>query len=670
MCGFVGIIESPGKAVDPYQLRTMTRLLTHRGPDDEGYLLLAPAEGRVAWWEAEQSPPMEEGPFSMGLGHRRLSILDLSPRGRQPMANEDGSLWLVYNGEIYNYMELAEELRALGHEFRSETDSEVVLHAYEEWGEACVERFNGMWAFALMDLPRQRLICARDRFGVKPFYYFHDAERFLFASEIKALLHHYAVPVEPNSTSIFHYLAYGYGFVDVGTETFFKGIHQLPPGTVMVLEGGHVQQRTFWSLEPRGEIRYASDAEYVEAFRELFFDAVRLRLRSDVPVGVCLSGGLDSSSIVGAVHALDGQEPITTFSSCFDDQRYDEREYIEPTVNALGLKAHYIFPPDQFLFELLPRVIWHQDEPFANYNIYAQWHLMEYARRHGFKVLLNGHGGDETLAGYYPHFSAFFADLLCRGQWGILGREMRSYATVHGRSSWKALQRALHLVAGSRLPAAVKTHLRRLVQRPTAASCLHPEFARQRYPRLEVERRFKGCLDNQLLEGLRVSPLPSWLHFEDRNSMAFGIETRLPFLDYRLVEHLFSYPDDQKIRKGMTKYVLREAMRGCLPEAVRLRASKMGFTTPAERWFQESLRHPVRELLTSRRFQERGYLDPAAVLTAFDAHCRGERLIYKIITSWINLEIWFRTFIDGESPANGSTAITMSPGLMEQGEST
>jgi asparagine synthase (glutamine-hydrolysing) len=398
MCGIAGIVSANG--FDPQHLVDATHLVKHRGPDGYGfaYFCLSPdCRGQVIL--NEDRVPAERA--IVGLGHRRLAILDLSPSGSQPMQTRDGMLTVVFSGEIYNYLEIREELKGLGCVFRTGTDTEVVLQAYRRWGHECLQRFNGMWSFAVWDSRRQRLFCARDRFGIKPFYYYGDSERFLFASEIKQLLHFSDVPRRMNAARVWDYVEFG--ILSHGEETLFQDIRELRGGHSLTLDmtSGNMSPviDRYWDLELRSSSELSEEAAR-ERFLETFKDAVRIRLRSDVPVGSCLSGGLDSSSIVAVARELANHDNFHTFSACFDDPRLDERPYIEEAVSATQVKPHFVFPGVTEFRESLERLLWHQDEPIAGSSVFAQEAVMERARGEGVPVLLDGQGGDETLCGY------------------------------------------------------------------------------------------------------------------------------------------------------------------------------------------------------------------------------------------------------------------------------
>ncbi len=650
MCGIAGIFNLRGAPVDLRLLEEMTQTLAHRGPDGEGYVLLSPD----GWGKAVSvSGPLSAsqraaGPgYTLGFGHRRLAILDLSPLGHQPMATEDGRCWVTYNGEIYNYVELREELGRKGHRFRSTSDTEVLLAAYREWGDACVTRFNGMFAFALWDSSRRRLLCARDRLGVKPFYYCWDGGRFAFASEIKGLLPAAGRPA-PNPRAVFDYL--DSGFLDHSDETFFEGVRQLPPAHVLSLDENGLALARYWELPPMDELRDEPSRDTAAKFSELFRDAVRIRLRSDVTVGTCLSGGLDSSSIVCVANGVrEGAGPLMTFSSCFEDPAYDERRFIRPVLERTGAQAHFVFPDPAELAATLSELVWQQDEPFGSTSIYAQWTVMRLASRQGVKVLLDGQGADELLAGYHGFFGAYFADLLAGGRLGKLAAEAAAYRNLHGALP----DHAVANLARAILPAP----LVRLVRgRMTgSADWIAADFRRAWGPSSGVSDpggSHVRALQSRLLtrNGLRAL-----LHYEDRNSMAFGVETRLPFLDYRLVEFLYKLDVRCKIREGWTKAILRDAMVGVLPEEVRRRQDKMGFVTPEDVWFRTSLRTIARDILSDARTRARGYLNAEAALNHFDAHAAGRTNISPAIWRWLNLELWCRRFVDRNPCAERSS---------------
>ncbi|HEY2600684.1 MAG TPA: asparagine synthase (glutamine-hydrolyzing), partial [Thermoleophilaceae bacterium] len=408
MCGIAGIHAFGAARFPAARVEPMTQALAHRGPDDFGFAAFAPAESPLAW---AREGEVGEALAQTAIGNRRLSILDLSPAGHQPMTSAGGELWIAYNGEIYNYRELRDELQAKGYEFRSGCDTEVILAAYAEWGSGCFARFNGMWALALCDRRSGELVLARDRFGVKPLYVARNPEGLAFASEVKGLLAHPGVPRRPNLRTLYNYAARHYRWVDGHRDTFFEGIEQLPAATFWVVSpGGEIREQRFWELDGSRLDDGLSDAEVVERFRELFADSVRIRLRADVPVATLLSGGLDSSSVTCMAAELSDQ-PVTTFSARFDEEGFDEGQYIEATVAHAGADGRMIHPRSGELLETLDRMLDANDEPVCTATWFAHWLVMEQVADQGFPVILNGHVGDELFAGYWDHYMYNLADL-------------------------------------------------------------------------------------------------------------------------------------------------------------------------------------------------------------------------------------------------------------------
>lgn len=659
MCGILGVWQDQGNPVDLAMLQRATTRLRHRGPDDEGYLLIDTRGGNIwPWAGPETLPELDLPPLTraggqsgdLAFGFRRLAILDLSPAGHQPMAGADGRCWVIFNGEIYNYLELRAELVSYGHHFRTATDTEVILAAYQQWGHACLSRFNGMWAFALWDSHQRQLFCARDRFGIKPFYYFWDGQTFAFASEIKALLALPGIPRRQNDQSIYDYLYEGN--LDHTEETFFAGVKQLLPAHQLLVRNRHMQIQRYWDLDPEQRAEPATDEQYAKRFYTLFEEAVRLHLRSDVPIGTCLSGGLDSSAIVCVANKLLFTEHATsplvvgkqqkTFSACFEDARYDERKYIELVLAATGAEANYTFPSSQELSEVLPRLLWHQEQPFVTTSIFAQWRVMEKAAERGVKVLLDGQGGDELLAGYPGYFSSFWDSLLQQGRWGEFCREILAYQRVHGISLTRIALRLARLHAPGPLAAFVDR------SRHAKALGLDRSFLQQYHARCiePSTRQVRDPFHDHLYAWLTRDNLPQLLRYEDRNAMAFSIEARVPFLEHHLVEYAFALPADQKINRGTTKAVLRRALHNIIPEPIRQRRDKMGFVTPESTWLWHGLYDWMREIAGSASFRSRGYFDAPQILMTLDAHRAGQRQGIGNAWRWINLELWFRQMID------------------------
>jgi asparagine synthase (glutamine-hydrolysing) len=608
MCGIAGQYLPKGGSIDRDLLRRMSDLLAHRGPDGEGIY--------------------SEGPI--GLAHRRLAIIDLSEEGSQPMANESGSLWMVFNGEIYNYRELMADLSARGHTFRSRTDSEVILHAYEEWGSGCLERMNGMWAFAIWDADRKELFCARDRIGIKPFYYTLVGGAFLFASEIKALRAHPDVGRRPNDARLLSFLAWG--LADHTDETMFEGIFQLPAGHyIRLAEGDAVQPVPYWhlSVNPDHFTNSGADDRLSGKFLDLLMDAVRLHLRSDVPVGTCLSGGLDSSTIAALMNRLlreesGGDTPAqqNTFSACFSDKRFDESSFVDVFVKATGVRSHLLYPDPKEIWTDLDHLLWINDEPFAALTIYSQYCVMREASAR-VKVVLDGQGADELLAGYIAY----------------------QFCHLRGMAKDGLVITALREISGT------LRHHRSFIR--YALGQLVARSGRRNFIRGSPEPlpRYQGTLSEALATDFLRTNLPYLLHWEDRTSMAFSIEARVPYLDYRMVEFVASLAEDQKIRGGITKYIMRRAVRGLIPEAIRCRMDKKGFSTPEEVWMKEELRPRLLELFASESFARRPYWDAEAVMSDYRKYLNDSSPYSSELWRIACTELWLRRFFDEQRRA-------------------
>ena len=589
------------------------------------------------------------------LGARRLAIQDLSAAGHQPLCNEDGTVWVVYNGEIHNFVELRNELTGLGHRFRSHTDTEVVVHAYEEWGEDCFQRFNGMWALALWDARQRRLLCSRDRYGIKPFVYVDNSNAFAFASEIKALLAMGAVEPSVNHALAYDYLAHG--FVDHTSETFFRDVLVLPPGHLLRVTPDDAHARIVrWYELP---VSPSPDDDWAEQFADLFVDSTRLRLVSDVPVGTCLSGGLDSSSIVCTVAeltasgraSLGGAAIQKTFSARYaDEPRFDEGVYIAEVAARSGAERHEVYPTGARLLTDLEELIWHQEEPFGSTSIYAQWCVYALARAEGVTVTLDGQGGDEVVGGYPQQLSPFLTQLVRDGRVREWAREVRAAHGIAGTAAARALVTTALRGALWSLPA-------------PAQRALQTAKATRRYPewlngRAETAPRFAAGLASvrpgdkftaQMLSDLTFG-LPALLRYCDRNSMAHSVEARLPFLDHRLVEQCFSLPAEARIHNGLTKVVLRTAMRDRVPAPVLARRDKIGFATPEAMWLGRELRGLVSEVLASSSFAERGYVRPDRV-----PEPSTDPASAAAVWRCVNLELWLRRFVDAPAAAAQAT---------------
>lgn len=606
MCGIAGIVDLRVGLPDGEELvARMTDALAYRGPDDAGLLVDPPAV----------------------LGHRRLAILDLSSAGHQPMATEDGELWITYNGEVYNYLELGRELRGRGYRLRSSCDTEVLLYAYAEWGLEALSRLNGMFAFAIWNRRRRELFCARDRFGVKPFYYTVAEGRFRFASEIKALLLDPAVPRVANDARVLDFLAHG--LADHTEDTMFEGIRQLPAGSFFVVtsERGVERPRIWYRPTPVHRDNRPPSAE----LRERLTDAVALRLRSDVPVGVALSGGMDSSSVMGIASRLltaAGVSPPASFSARCRDPRLDEWPYVERTLRATGSLNRQVLPDGSELLDELDLVLWHMDEPFHAPSVYGQRRVHHLARSSGVIVLLDGQGGDEALAGYHHfHYAAFLSSLCFRG------RVMRALE----EAQWRRRRHNISLRRSAK--DVVKLFLPRRLRARRIPTWLHPDAA------VPIPPLPGPTLREHQKYGLTTSPLPAWNHHEDRNSMAFSLEARNPFLDYRVVEYGLALRAEDLLHDGVTKWALREAVRDIVPPEVVQRSAKQGFSTDQAAWLRGELGGVFEETFRSESLGRRSYFDPKQLLAALESHRSGQSRDLELWRAFV-VERWLSLFID------------------------
>ena len=665
MCGIAGVYNSDFPELTLELIWRMNKRLAHRGPDDEGYVLINTSASRYEQRTGDDTiaelratmchittPATSQ--VDLALGHRRLSIIDLSAAGHQPMSNEDGTIWLLHNGEVYNHIELREELTSRGYRFRSRTDTEVILHSYEEWGHECLNRFNGMWAIVIWDGREKKLFCSRDRFGIKPLYYYYDGKRFLFASEIKALLEADFIVRKPNNQVIFDYLAYG--LEGCTEDTFFSGIKQIKGGHYLEFHPNEneFKIKRYYDIPLRYKLNGLSDDEYVRRFRELLEDSVRLRLISDVPLGTCLSGGLDSSSIVCMIDKLMREKGLKlpglsdiqmSFSARFNEKEYDEGSFINDVVRKTNVDAHYIYPTSESLWKTLPDLVWQQEEPFVLPYVYAQWEVYKLAKQSGVRVVLDGQGSDELLAGYQIYYAALFSYLMRTFQWKRLAKECFYNLRLRGKAARCDLLIAFYHL----LPRSSQSWVRKAIQ-VEDRSCMNKEFAASytgyHFRDSSATEIHTGFFDEYVYERFKNSILPGLLRHQDKNSMAHSIESRVPFLDYRLVEFAFSMPWEQKIQLGSRKFVLRNAAKGILPDSVANRQDKMGFPTPIDIWLRGEFGDVVYEIFNSQSFKQCPFLDARKVRQEYETYRSGSKSIGITIWRWINLELWLRMFIE------------------------
>ncbi|MEO8256951.1 MAG: asparagine synthase (glutamine-hydrolyzing) [Acidobacteriota bacterium] len=656
MCGIVGIVTANG-TVDPDVLQRMNDRVEHRGPDGEGFLLASGDWDRLRYSFQRRASQAASGdaPVRVGLGHRRLAILDLSDRGLQPMCTPDRRTWIVFNGEIYNHRQLRSLLESAGHEFATRTDTEVLLKAYVEWGEDCIDRLDGMFALAIWDDTRRRLFCARDRLGIKPFYYATAADSFVFASEIKALFAFPACRPDADDHAVVGFLAHGN--CDYVDRTLFRGVRALPAAHTLTVDAtGRTAIRRYWSLDPPAR-REQSDAEHVAELRETLVETVRSHLISDVRVGSCLSGGLDSSTLVGVIGKIWREQPesaaaigdrLSTFTSCYEQKAFDEREYALEIARSAGARPQLVFPSPEDFWSDFHRMAWHQDMPFGALSFYAQWRVMRAASEAGVKVLIDGQGGDEVFGGYAKFRYAYLASLLRSGRFGTAARELTGMLRQGDRYVLDIRNGYRYLPPFMRRALKMDSALQRIVTADWKAAVADDSTPAARWWR-NASRDGSGSACTSLqriqIDDIGVDTLPQLLRMEDRSSMAFSLEARVPLLDHHVVELGLSLPDHLKVNQGWSKFAVRQAMAGLVPDAVRLRKTKLGFAAPDRSWLAGDLRPAITSLL-GEELRCRRYVDVAALrrwygaANARSANTESFLGLFRILS----LEMWMRAF--------------------------
>jgi asparagine synthase (glutamine-hydrolysing) len=611
MCGIFGILNFEQQPLDINLVEKATSILRHRGPDDEGYLLYQGVSQKALACGGKDTDQRIELPsvfsqtsqsYDLAFGHRRLAILDLSPGGHQPMASPDGHYWIVYNGEIYNYIELRNELIQQGFSFHTSSDTEVLLAAFSHWGPAMLSRLVGMFAFCILDTRAQRLFLARDFFGIKPLYYTWTNSCFAFASEIKALL------TLPNTLrqgcpqTLYAYMRYAIS--DYGDMTFFKGINQIPASNYLEIDLVHPlspQPQPYWNVNTDIN-RHISLDEAAGEIRRLFLENIRYHLRSDVPVGSCLSGGIDSSSIVAAMRHQQSNLQLHTFSYIAKDPRINEEVWVDLVANRTNAISHKVtFGPHDMVADL-DRLIEVQEEPFGSTSIYAQYRVFQLAHENGIKVMEDGQGADEMFGGYFSLLSTRLASLIS---------SCKLYKAVHFYQSAKALGTKQSLLSrrtwGFFLPKPIRHQVRKFIGKGVFIPWINENwFADRGVSEVDwFQRSSSDFLHRALLQSFNQTSLPTLLHYEDRNSMAFSIESRVPFLTPTMAQFVFSLPEEFIIDdNALTKSVFRKAMRGLVPDAVLDRRDKIGFETPEKHmlstlnpWVEQTFSgQPVRQV--------------------------------------------------------------------------
>jgi len=625
----------------------MTDVQGHRGPDGAG----------LTWFDETGS----------GLGHRRLAIIDLSPAGHQPMSNNDGTVWITYNGEVYNYREIRGQLQSLGHTFCSQSDTEVVLKAYEQWGYDCLARLNGMFAFAIYDTRKDELFAARDRLGIKPFYYSHRGNRLLFASEIKGLLASGLVESRPDLSALHTPARF-----QVSPHTGFEDILKLPPAHYLVFSGGHLTLHRYWVLQPseRKEIGLQEAREHVD---ELLQDAVRLQMIADVPVGVYLSGGLDSS-LVSALMGRLTPEQTHSFTIAFspEDQRFekmpDDRRYARRVAELLEFEHHEEeVRPD--IVDLLPRMTWHLDEPLADPAAINAYLLSRMARQRGIVVMLNGMGGDEVYGGYRKHLACLYAETyqaivppMFRRIVDELSRALPVATKRQGLRTARWLKRFLSFASLPRLERYLASDLalsagqyaRLMTSGPAYRDTLYYRAQREAFETDEVSYLTRMCLNDTLFFLADHN-----LTYSDKAAMAAGVESRPPLIDHRLVEYMFTLTPGLRIRGMVQKYLLKKVAERYLPRDVVYRP-KAPFGSPLRSWMRGPLAEMVGDLLSASAVRARGLYNPSVVTELIEADRKGLEDNAHVIWTLLTNEIWFRAFFESGRHAAPVTGVGCS----------
>jgi asparagine synthase (glutamine-hydrolysing) len=629
VCGIHGIFQLDGAPADPALMAAMGRVTAHRGPDDEGL--------------------HADGPCAIGM--RRLSIIDLAG-GHQPLSNGDGTLWLVCNGEIYNFRELRRELEALGHRFKTASDSEVILHSYTQYGDEFIHRLNGMFGFALWDARRRRLMVGRDRLGIKPIYLYRDARRLAFASEAKALLTLPGVSAEIDPAALHSYLSLGYVAAPL---SIFRGIGKLPPASVLIVEGGHIEERRYWRV-PAAIDRSLGEDEWAQRIRARLDESVRMQMVSDVPIGAFLSGGIDSSTVVGFM-AAHSDQPIRTYAIGFKgtaaDDYYNELPYARRVANLFHTEHHEIVVrPD--VVALLPRLLWHMDEPLSDTAFVTTYLVSQFARR-DVTVILSGVGGDELFGGYRRylgnHYQSYFDRL---PEWARRAASAMGDRLPSDRHS--PLLNLSRLAKGFLESAGLS-----FVERYRSYVQVFPVQEMQRLLRLNGAARPDSIADafrhagggdslNRMLAVDAETQLPDdLLMLTDKMSMAVSLECRVPLLDHELVELAARMPEEVKIRGGRLKHAMKEAVSGLLPRDI-LERKKRGFGTPMGAWLKGDLAPLVRGLLSESVVKDRGLFHYPRVQELIASHEANRVDGTDRLLALINLEIWSRLYLDGRAP--------------------
>jgi asparagine synthase (glutamine-hydrolysing) len=653
MCGIAGIASISNKQTIDYRiLKKMTDEIAHRGPQDEGYLLFDIAKKEAMPYcgtdsssevKAHLRQCEQTNPAQLGFGFRRLPTVELHESGHQPMLDRELGLGIIFNGEIYNHMQLRAELQALGYNFFSHSDTEVIIKAYHAWGDECVQYLNGMWAFALWDIAARRLFLSRDRFGIKPLYYTKIGDLLYWGSEIKQILHS-GVSRGLNRAMIWRSMKIN-SLMVYEDESYWEDIRALKPGHNMVLQNGEIRIKKYYELDPAGfEKNEISFGDAREQYHALFLDSLKLQLRSDVPVGASLSGGMDSGAIVcSAARILPYQ--LRTFSVYYDeDPAFDERAYIEIIAAHTGVQTNYIAPHAEDTLKWWQHAIWLNDLPVAS-GFVSQYALMQKTHQEGIRVLLSGQGSDEISGGYRHATYRYFADLLRGLRLGSFGREITHFLS---KTPMKASADMAKIMMSALLP---ESALYELESRYYRFEPFNREFVQAASDEaggklLRKIGDIEGSrLSNFLYNMMHSTSLQSLLHFEDRMSMGHSVESRVPFLDHRLVSFMFSLPSHYKIRPPYRKVLHRKALSECVPREISERKDKGIFGSPFyNNWLKGPLKTYVEEILHSSEFRGRGIWNLPEIHARWKKYLAGSQKDAEMLFNTISLELWFRVF--------------------------
>ncbi len=655
MCGICGEVDF-NQNVRADNIRKMCEVLAHRGPDDEGIVLFK--KNNILEFKRPIPEKFNESGFIAGLGHRRLSIIDLSEMGHQPMSNEDGTIWIVYNGEIYNFQELRLYLEKKGHNFKSKSDTEVILHGYEEWGIDCLHKLRGMFSFGIWDIRRKQLFLARDRLGKKPLVYYYKNGHLVFASEIKAILQDQKVERKLNDSALHYYLTYQYV---PSPDTIFYHINKLPPAHYLLYDSNeNIKIERYWKLSFNSDYRNSFDLdEFKEQIRTNLEESVKIRLISDVPLGAFLSGGIDSSLIVGIMSKLNGK-PVKTFSIGFEEEDFDEINYSRIVSNHFKTEHHeFIVKPNAI--EILPKLVWYYNEPFADSSAIPTYYVSKMTKDY-VKVVLTGDAGDENFAGYYRYLRSkyvlWFTNLPEKLRRDLLPKLFR----ILSHSPWRKMTfnriadfiETLSYHQGENYAEQIKIFNNKEKEILYTKEFLnHVENIN---PIDYLIQKYEEADGDDLLEKLLYLDINTYLPEDllvkiDIASMANSLEARIPFLDHKFMELIAAIPSKFKLKGRKTKYILKEAFKDFLPDVI-INRKKMGFGVPISKWFRKNLKNYIFDILLDQRSINRGYFRREGIDQLMKEHISMKYDHSAKIWTLLFLETWFRVFMDNENGVN------------------